>query len=84
MSLDDYLQIAEWTAKQTRRGCEGKIPAAIESWLADLGISPKDWLPLVARFGRLLHRVAGARWADVKSRTNWQFRRGRAEMLGCR
>jgi REP element-mobilizing transposase RayT len=84
MSFDDYLRLAEWTARQSRRGCEGKIPAAIEHLLLDIGIAPKDWLPLIARFGRLFHRVAGAPLCEVKSRTRWQFRRGRAEMLGRR
>jgi hypothetical protein len=82
IELDEYLRLAEWTARQTRRGCEGPIPAAIDRLLVDVGISARDWLPLVARFGRLFRRVAGGTRSPIRSRTSWHFRRGRAELLG--
>jgi hypothetical protein len=82
IELDEYLRLAEWTARQTRRGCEGPIPAAIDRLLVDVGISARDWLPLVARFGRLFRRVAGGTRSPIRSRTSWRFRRGRAELLG--
>lgn len=46
---------------------EGKVSAPIKARLAEIG--------------GLFHRVAGAPRNDVNSRTRWQFRRGRAELL---
>ena len=82
LSLDEYLRLAEWTAQHVQRGCAGKPPAAVVPLLTQVGIAPHDWLPLVGRFGRLFHRVAGAPGTLTKLRTSWQFRRGRAELLG--
>ena len=58
--------------------------------MARVGIADCDWLPLVTRFGRLFHRVAGAthsltqlaRRGEPSQRH--QFRPGRTELLGQR
>jgi hypothetical protein len=60
LSTADYLQLVDWTGRQIVRGRGGHIPADLPPLLARVGIAEDDWLPLVTRFGRLFHRVAGA------------------------
>ena len=59
-----------------QRGCAGKLPQAVVP-LTEVGIAAHDWLPLVGRFGRLFHSVAGAPGSLSQLRTSWRFRRGR-------
>jgi hypothetical protein len=61
MSVEDYLQLVDWTGRQIGRGrAGGTIPAELPPILSRVGIGDRDWLPLVTGFGRLFHRVAGA------------------------
>jgi hypothetical protein len=61
MSVEDYLELVDWTGRQIVRGrAGGTIPAELPSILSRVGIGDRDWLPLVTGFGRLFHRVAGA------------------------
>ena len=89
LSVEDYLQLVDWTGRQIVRGRGGHIPAELPPILARVGIDQHDWLPLVTQFGRLFHRVAGAphtlaqlaRRGEPPRRT---FRPGHAALLGRR
>lgn len=85
LSLNDYLQLVDWTGRQIVRGCGGNIPADLPPLLARVGIDQRDWLPLVTRFGQLFHRVAGAPHSLQRLNSpNRRLRRGHAELLGLR
>lgn len=89
LSLGDYLQLVDWTGRQIVRGV-GSIPPDVPPLLTRVGIATDDWLPLVTRFGRLFHRVAGGPHALIhpahrdESPQRQRFRPGRAELLGQR
>jgi hypothetical protein len=68
-----------------RHGTLGRrraIPDNLPPLLARVGIVKEDWLPLVTRFGRLFHRVAGAPHSLARLRGVPQFRPGHAQLLG--
>src|SRR5690606_37754150 len=84
MSLDDYLQLLDWTGRQMAPGKRGAIPAELAPILDRLDIATDDWLKLAGNFGRLFHRVAGrpASVAWQRTRRGGRFRPGRARLLG--
>jgi hypothetical protein len=90
LSTADYLQLVDWTGRQIVRGRGGQIPADLPPLLSRVGIAEDDWLPLVTRFGRLFHRVAGAphslallaRRGEPPQRR--RLRPGHAQLLGRR
>jgi hypothetical protein len=99
LSLTDYLRLVDWTGRQIVRGRGGCIPADLPPLLSRVGIAEDDWLPLVTRFGRHFHRVAGAPHSlpigplaghnlaghsRGHSPRRHRFRPGRAELLGSR
>ncbi len=59
MSLADYLQLLDWTARQTVAGKRGSTPIAKPPILDRLSIAPATWRALVGDFGRLFYHVAG-------------------------
>lgn len=59
MSLDDYLELLDWTARQTVAGKRGQTPAAAPAILERLSYHPTVWCELVGKFGRLFFHVAG-------------------------
>jgi hypothetical protein len=81
LSLADYLELVEWTARQIVAG-RGRIPEHVPPLSARLGIAPADWLPLIRGFGRLFHRVAGAPRSLLRLRSRHRFRLGAAALLG--
>ena len=56
--LADYLQLLDWTARQTVTGNRG-IPPSQPPILDRLSLDPKTWCELVGNFGRLFYHVAG-------------------------
>ena len=60
MSLDDYLQLLDWTGRQLAQGKKGRIPDAIGPILERLQLDRKGWCDLVVHFGRRFFVVAGA------------------------
>lgn len=85
MSLDEYLQLLDWTGRQIAAGKRGAIPADLKPILVRLGIDPSGWLNLALDFGRLFQRVAGGRSALDRHRhrrTGHRFRCRHARLLG--
>jgi hypothetical protein len=60
MGVEDYLELLDWTGRQTVTGKTGTIPAHLAPVLQRLGIVPEGWCELATGFGRLFHRVAGS------------------------
>ena len=59
MSLLDYVELLDWTARQSHPSKLGKTPSDLPPVILRLGIAPEDWCELVSSFGRLFHHVAG-------------------------
>ncbi len=59
MSLEDYLETLDWTARQIAPGKCGRTPADVPPVLKRLGLDSKTWCELVSDFGRLFCTVAG-------------------------
>ena len=59
MSLDDYLQLLDWTGRQVREDKRGAIPADLASILERLGIVPEEFVETVTTFSRRFRRLAG-------------------------
>ena len=53
ISLGDYLQLLDWTARQTASGKRGTTPAAAPPIFERLSMSEETWYELVQNFGRL-------------------------------
>ena len=58
-SLDEYLELVDWTGRQIVDGKKGAIPVHLSPILTRLDISADHWLDTVEDFGGLFHRVAG-------------------------
>jgi len=61
VSLEDYLQLVDWTGRQVVAGKSGHIPERLAPILIRLGIDRRHWLPLSTRFSSLFYCVAGSR-----------------------
>ncbi len=59
MSLEDYLLLLDWTARQSVEGKRGKTPKCVPPVLNRLGLAPSSWCELVNDFGKLFSGVAG-------------------------
>jgi REP element-mobilizing transposase RayT len=59
MSVAQYVELLDWTARQIVRGKRGSTPASARPVLERLGISGPTWCTLVKQFGRLFYAVAG-------------------------
>jgi len=81
MTLEDYLDLVDWTGRQIAAG-KSSIPSHLPPILERLGIDSANWLRLVRGFGRLFHRVAGAP-RTLGQTSRWRrFRPGKAVLLG--
>jgi hypothetical protein len=86
ISLGDYLQLLDWTVRQTAPGKRGATPAAAPPIFARLSKSEATWRELVRNFGRLFYNVAGhpQRIEATRSRqTNRRFHTTRAARSLC-
>ncbi len=59
MSIEDYLKLLDWTARQIIPGKSGYTSEKVPPILDRLGLPKKDWCLLVKDFGRLFYLVAG-------------------------
>ena len=59
MELDEYLQLLDWTGRQTQTDQRGSIPSELQPILNRLQVSEGMWLDTVLNFGRWFHRAAG-------------------------
>ncbi|MFM7037515.1 MAG: transposase [Planctomycetaceae bacterium] len=59
MSLDQYLQLVDWTGRQLRLDKPGLIPAHLDAILTRLDCSTDTWLDLIRNFRRRFLTEAG-------------------------
>ena len=59
MELDDYLELLDWTGRQTRDDRRATIPSKLQPILNRLHVSQGMWVDTVLNFGRWFHRAAG-------------------------
>jgi len=59
MTLDEYLELLDWTGRAIRSGKRGAIPAHLAPILRRLRIDIDHWVDTVESFGGWFHRVAG-------------------------
>ncbi|WDQ17188.1 hypothetical protein [Rhodopirellula sp. P2] len=59
MSLVDYLELLDWTARQSIPGKGGTTPASVAAVLKRLGLDGTAWCELAGNFGKLFGNVAG-------------------------
>ena len=59
MSLEDYLELLDWSARQVAPGKRGKTSENLPPVLKRLGLDRDSWCELVSDFGKLFCSVAG-------------------------
>jgi hypothetical protein len=59
MSVLDYIELLDWTARQSRSDKRWRTAADVPPVVMRLGLSAQAWCELVDRFGCLFHHVAG-------------------------
>jgi hypothetical protein len=59
MSLSDYLQLLDWTARQVAPGKAGTTSENVPPVVTRLGLGATAWTELVRDFGKLFASVAG-------------------------
>jgi hypothetical protein len=59
ISVAAYLELLDWTARQTVSGKRGSTPSEAPPILKRLKVSASTWCELVSNFGRLFSTVAG-------------------------
>ena len=74
MSVADYLELLDWTARQMRSDKPGSTPACAKPIFERLGIDAGAWCELTKDFGRLFSTVAGKPTVidSTRSRTRGQ------------
>ena len=69
MSVENYLELLDWTARQPVAGKPGVTPADAPAILERLHLEPEVWCELVRDFGKLFSLVAGRPAAIDQART---------------
>jgi len=59
MTLDEYLELLDWTGRQVRRDKRGAIPQHLLPILRRLQVNTDVWVDTIERFGRSFRRAAG-------------------------
>ena len=59
MTLDQYLQLLDWTGRQIRQDKGGSIPAECDPILERLGLNAEMWLEVVKSFRKHFRNEAG-------------------------
>ena len=77
LSMADYLQLLDWTARQVARGKQGVTPDAAPPVLQRLGLAATAWTELVHDFGQLFATVAGRPSSVDATRSHLTHRRFR-------
>ncbi len=60
LTLDEYLQLLDWTGRQVRADKRGAIPDQLAPILERLQVSASCWVDLIAGFGRWFRRTVGS------------------------
>jgi len=86
MPIEDYLELLDWTARQSVPGKRGSTPNTLPLVLARLGLDAACWCELVSDFGRLFCSVAGRPESVVstrchRTRRRYRLRRRARELL---
>jgi hypothetical protein len=87
MSDQAYLELLDWTARQTVPGKAGRTGGEPPPILVRLGLPPSVWLGMVAEFGRLFPTMAGlphhvARARSRKRGLRFHVRAAARELFG--
>jgi hypothetical protein len=67
LSVDEYLELLDWTGRQIHAGKPGTIPEHLAPILKRLSLEVGAWVRMVNRFGDLFWRVVGHAEAMVKA-----------------
>lgn len=59
LTLEDYLDLVDWTGRTLRPDYSGAIPERLEPILDRIGVPPTRWPGVVSGYGSLFRRVAG-------------------------
>jgi hypothetical protein len=59
MSVDEYLELLDWTGRQIRADKRGAIPTHLQPILERLQVNAEAWIDTIDRFGRAFRRVVG-------------------------
>ena len=59
MSVESYIELLDWTARQLASGKRGRTPEQAPAILERLRLGADTWCELVRDFGKLFHLVAG-------------------------
>ncbi len=59
MTLDEYIDLVDWTGRKLLDNKRGAIPAHLSPILLRLNVEEKRWLNTVQDFGSMFHRAAG-------------------------
>ena len=60
LSLDEYLELLDWTGRHMKEGKRGHIPKHLETILIRMDVETEEWLNTVKHFGSMFYRVAGS------------------------
>ncbi len=66
LSLEEYLELLDWTGRQLRHDKHGSIPVNLSSILKRLKIKEENWLETCEKYGRRFFLVSGA-YENIKS-----------------
>lgn len=75
ISLNDYLQLLDWTARQWSSGRRRRIPDHVRPIVSRLGVAPTAWSEIAMNFGKLFTLVAGHPGCVDQQRSNRTQRR---------
>jgi hypothetical protein len=59
LTIEQYLWLLDWTARQKREGKRGQLPAEVAPILERMGLTPEKWLELTLEFGNWYQYAAG-------------------------
>ena len=65
VSLDEYLELLDWTGRQVAAGKRGMIDSAYPPILERLGLQPASWLKTIEQFDTSFHGAVGRAEAMV-------------------
>ena len=82
LSLDDYLELLDWTGRQMRAGKPGAIPAELAPILERLKVRPEGWWLCATSFTELFRRYAGSP-AKLEARVRKQSPKRIADLPIC-
>ena len=78
ITLEEYLELLDWTGREVRADKRGAIPAHLAPILERLGIQPAHWMDAVRDYDQQFRTVVGR----VESIRHEAVRRGRRWLQG--